>query len=84
MEDYISPYEETAERIGIANANSDTTLKTTQARQLQYEMETVEKNLAETQLDCEETLNKIYHLLKQDVLKVNEQGILDCHESLHN
>ena len=48
-----------------------------QAQNLQYQMEEVEKNLAEAQLDCEETLTKIYHLLKQDVLKPNAQGVLE-------
>jgi len=48
-----------------------------QNRQYQYAMEESEKNLAEAQLDCDETLGKIYHLLKQDTLKPDVQGNLN-------
>ena len=67
---------EVAERVGVHNATKQGQLIDSQNQQMQYQMEEVEKNLAEAQLDCEETLTKIYHLLKQDVLKPNEQGVL--------
>jgi hypothetical protein len=35
----------------------------------QYYVQEQEKNLSEAQLDCEKTLNEIYHLLRQDVLR---------------
>ena len=42
-------------------------------------MEEQEKSLAESQLDCQETLNKVYHLLRQDVLRPNKEnkGLLE-------
>jgi len=76
-EEPIQPYNEVAEQVGVnAQANQGTVLAN-QAKQLQYQMEESEQNLAEAQLDCNETLNKIYHLLKQDVLAPNEEGILE-------
>lgn len=48
-----------------------------QGQQMQYQLEEQEKNLAEAQLECEKTLNTIYHLLKQDVLRPNQNGIMD-------
>jgi len=62
-------YNEVAERVGVHQATQQSNLVASQNQQLQYQMEEVEKNLAEAQLDCEETLTKIYHLLKQDILK---------------
>lgn len=72
-------YEDIAGRAGVHQATQQGTLLANQNKQLQYEMEESEKNLAEAQLDCNETLQKIYHLLKQDVLKPNEDkgGILE-------
>ena len=70
-------YNEVAERVGVHRATQQSNLVASQNQQLQYQMEEVEKNLAEAQLDCEETLTKIYHLLKQDILKPNEHGILE-------
>jgi len=70
-------YEEVAEQVGLNQAAQQGTLVANQTRQLQYQMEEGEKNLAEAQLDCEETLTKIYHLLKQDNLKPNADGILE-------
>lgn len=69
-------YNEVAERVGVNTAVQQGNLLANQNQQMQYQMEEVEKNLAEAQLDCEETLTKIYHLLKQDILKPNEQGVL--------
>ena len=68
---------EVEETIGINQAAQQSNLLANQNNQLQYQMEEAEKNLAEAQLDCEETLTKIYHLLKQDKLKLNEDGILE-------
>ena len=70
-------YNEVAERVGINTALQQGNVLANQSQQMQYQMEEVEKNLAEAQLDCEETLTKIYHLLKQDILKPNEQGVLE-------
>lgn len=71
------PYNEVAEQVGLHAQSQQSNLIANQTRQLQYQMEEGEKNLAEAQLDVEETLTKINHLLKQDVLKVNSQGILE-------
>jgi hypothetical protein len=70
-------YDDFAEQVGLHQATQQGTLVANQTRQLQYQMEESEKNLAEAQLDCEETLTKIYHLLKQDTLKPNQDGILE-------
>ena len=75
MEYPEEPYRETAEQLGIHNQSQQGALLAGQNNQMQYQMEEQEKNLAEAQLDVEETLIKINHLLKQDVLKLNEQGI---------
>jgi len=74
------PYNEVADQVGLHTQNQQGNLIANQNKQLQYQMEEVEKNLAEAQLDCEETLTKINHLLKQDVLKVNDQGVLEWQE----
>jgi hypothetical protein len=71
------PYNEVADQVGLHAQNQQGNLIANQSRQLQYQMEESEKNLAEAQLDVEETLTKINHLLKQDVLKVNKDGILE-------
>ena len=70
-------YNEVAEQVGLNQVAQESTLTANKSQQMQYQMEEVEKNLAEAQLDCEETLTKIYHLLKQDVLKPNDQGVLE-------
>ncbi len=41
-----------------------------------YYLQEQDKNLAEAQLDCSGTLEEIYHLLRQDVLKPSEKGIM--------
>jgi len=73
-------YDELANQVGLNQAAQQNSLVANQTKQLQYQMEEGEKNLAEAQLDCEDTLTKIYHLLKQDVLKPNEDGILEWKE----
>lgn len=70
-------YNEVAEQVGVHNALQQGTALANQNRQLQYQMEDIEKNLAEAQLDCEETLNKINHLLRQDILKLGDEQILE-------
>jgi len=70
-------YNEVADQVGLHQAAQQGTMVANQTKQLQYQMEEGEKNLAEAQLDCEETLTKIYHLLKQDTLKPSEDGILE-------
>jgi len=77
-------YNEVAERVGVHQAVAQGQVAQNQNTQLQYQMEDIEKNLAEAQLDCEETLTKIYHLLKQDLLKPNSQGILEWQEIKDN
>jgi len=76
-EEQQQPYNEVADQVGLHQATQQSNLAANQNNQLQYLMEEGEKNLAEAQLDCEETLTKIYHLLKQDILKPNEKGILE-------
>ena len=74
------PYNEMADQVGLHSQTQQGNLIANQSKQLQYQMEEVEKNLAEAQLDVEETLMKITHLLKQDVLRTNSQGILEWQE----
>ena len=76
-EEQQQPYNEVADQVGLHQATQQSNLAANQNNQLQYLMEEGEKNLAEAQLDCEETLTKIYHLLKQDILKPNGKGILE-------
>ncbi len=71
------PYNEVAEQVGLQAQTNQSNVFANQAKQLQYQMEESEMNLAEAQLDCNETLTKIYHLLKQDVLAPNDEGILE-------
>ena len=80
MEYPNEPYNEMVDQTGVHAQAQQGNLVANQSKQLQYQMEEVEKNLAESQLDVEETLTKINHLLKQDVLKVNSQGILEWAE----
>jgi len=70
-------YNEAIENVSIHQAAQQGNVLANQSNQLQYQMEEQEQNLAEAQLDVEATLTKIYHLLKQDVLKPNKQGILE-------
>ena len=46
------------------------------AASAQYYIQEQEKNLAEEQLDCNKTLNEIYHLLRQDVLEPSQDGTM--------
>ena len=81
MDDYEpQPYNELAEQVGLHQATQQNSLVASQTKQLQYQMEEAEQTLAEAQLDCEKTLNKIYHLLKQDTLTPTEEGGLDWKE----
>jgi len=73
----VEAYNEVADQVGLHAQSQQGSLIANQNRQMQYQMEEVERNLAEAQLDCEETLTKINHLLKQDILKINENGILE-------
>jgi len=71
-------YNEVAEQVGMHSAVGQNQMIANQNAQLQYQMEEGEKNLAEAQLDCNETIERINHLLKQDVYKMNEEkGILE-------
>jgi len=77
MEEPNNPYNSMVDQTGVHTQAQQSNLLANQSKQLQYQMEDVEKNLAEAQLDVEETLTKINHLLKQDSIKTNEQGILE-------
>jgi len=76
-EEQNEPYDELGEAIGLNSATQQSNLVANQNKQIQYQMEEAEKNLAEAQLDCEETLSQIYHLLKQDILKVSDKGVFE-------
>ena len=71
------PYDEVAGQVGLHSAVNQGNSIATQTKQLQYQMEEQEQNLADAQLDCELTLDRIRHLLKQDVLKTNSKGMPD-------
>jgi len=71
MENEEQPYNEVADQVGVHNALQQGTNIATQNRQMQYQMEDAEQNLAEAQLDVTETLLSIRHLLQQDVYKPN-------------
>lgn len=77
MEEEHREHNEVAENAEIHQSAQQGNMFANQSQQLQYQMEEVEKTLAEAQLDCEETLTKIYHLLKQDALKPNNDGVLE-------
>ena len=66
---------ELAEQINVHNVASQNQIASAQARQMQYQFDDQERTLAESQLDCEETLNKLYHLLKQDKKIINDSGM---------
>jgi len=66
-------YDDFTQQINNNTSAQQGNLLSTQNRQLEYQMEDAEKNLAEAQLDVEETLTKINHLLKQDSLVINEE-----------
>ena len=79
--EYPEPqYNELAEQVGVHAQASQGAVVANQAKQLQYQMEESEMNLAEAQLDVEGTLTKINHLLKQDILKLNDNGVLEWSE----
>ena len=81
-EEEYPPYNEVAEQVGLHGSAQQGSLIANQTKQLQYQMEEAEQNLAEAQLDCQRTLTRIYHLLRQDKLRPNEEknGILDWKE----
>jgi len=67
------PQNEIANRVGLHGAIQQSNSIANQNNQMQYQMEDAEQNLAEAQLDVNDTLTKISHLLQQDVLKPNEE-----------
>jgi len=69
--DYEEQTNEIADRVGLHSAIQQSNSIATQNQHMQYQMEEAEQNLAEAQLDVNETLVKIHHLLRQDVLKPN-------------
>jgi len=74
MEEQERPYNEVANQMNVHSMNQQANLAASQTRQLQYAMEDSEKNLAEAQLDCQDTLDRINHLLNQDVLEINQES----------
>ena len=77
MEYPEEPYNEVAEQVGLHSQVGQGTVVANQAKQLNYQMEEQEMNLAEAQLDVEQTLTRITHLLQQDVLKLNTSGAME-------
>jgi len=57
----------------VNKSTQESSLLANQNRALNYQMEEAEQTLAEAQLDCEETLTNINHLLKQDIYKFDEK-----------
>ena len=45
--------------------------------QTQYYLQEQERGMAESQLECETTLTKLYHQLKQDISIINSQGDIE-------
>jgi len=66
------PPNEMESRVGLHSAIQQGNNVAAQTQQMQYQMEDAEQNLAEAQLDVTDTLVKIHHLLRQDVLKPNK------------
>lgn len=67
-------YEEVSQNTAIAGQLGQAAQSQAMA---QHYLQEQEKGLAETQLEVETIISKIYHLLKQDVLKEQEDGRLD-------
>ncbi len=70
-------YNETAEQVGVHSQANQNTVIAEEAKKLQYQMENSEMNLAEAQLDVEQTLTRINHLLKQDILRVGDNEVMN-------
>lgn len=68
--------DELAKKVALNYGMQQGNLASNQNRQYQFAAEEAEKTLAEEQLDCDATLLKIYHQLRQDVLKPDKEGIL--------
>jgi len=76
-EQYIQP-NPISEQLDIHNQAQQGTSIAENNKRMQYQMEEVEKNLAESQLDCKDILIEWYHKLRQDVQKIDEEkGIFD-------
>jgi len=71
-----------ANQVAVHSETQRNNLVAQQTNQMQYQMEEAEKNLADSQLDCERILFELYHSLKQDVLRPNpnKDGVLDWFE----
>jgi hypothetical protein len=76
MEYQDQPHNDIADQVLVHNQANQGNLIHNQTRQLQYQMEEAEKNLADAQLDCEATLTRINHLLRQDKLIIVD-GVFD-------
>jgi len=77
-EEQTSPYDDAMANASIHTQVNQGNLASSQNRALQYQMEEAEQTLAEAQLDCDRTIDKINHLLKQDVYRMDEaKGIMD-------
>jgi len=74
MEEEYNPLaENTAIATSLAQKNSID-------NQNQYYQQEQETNLAEAQLECETTLTRLYHQLRQDVITLNNQESITWNE----
>ena len=82
MEDQNQMYNDVADQMAIHSEAQKNSMMSQQTNQMHYQMEEGEKNLADSQLDCERILFELYHSLKQDVLRPNpkKDGVLDWFE----
>jgi len=67
------PVNEMVEQSGVHTQVQQANLASTQTNKMQYEMDNEDKTFAEAQLECEQTLSDISHLLRQDVYKWDEE-----------
>ncbi len=58
----------------MLNATADSNLKYAQNRHYQQVLEESDKSLIEAQIECEKTLKRIYHLVRQDKLIIKDDG----------
>ena len=73
MAEQYPEYNEVADQVGLHSEAQRANIAAQQNNQMQVQMEEAESNLADKQLDCEETLTKIAHLLKQDNLRLDDE-----------
>lgn len=74
------PYD-TIDLAGINHGINQGNLANVQANRLQYELDESEKTLAEAQLECEQTLSRLQHDLRQDIQEINNEGVPEWKEN---